>query len=225
MKRVNYLFLFFMLSVIPALAQSPNDEILNKRISTIPHSLILHNHPVNYKIDGDAVTITAAGKTNLFNSPSGKPKVVDAPLILFEPAADFTMCAKVTAQLKSVYDVAALVIYQNDEVWAKFCYENSVELKPTMVSVVTRTFSDDCNSMPVGNDAYMAIVKKGEEYSFFYSPDNKNWQMVRNFHLPTLGDVKVGFGVHGSRGNGITGTFSEIKYLPEALDDMRMLFK
>lgn len=225
MKRVNYLFLFFLLSAIPAMAQSPSDKNIKKRISTIPHDLILHNHPVKYKIHGDAVTITAAGKTNLFNSPSGKPKVVDAPLILFAPEADFTMSAKVTAQLKSVYDVAALVVYQNDDVWAKFCYENSVEQEPTMVSVVTRTFSDDCNSMPAGNHAYMAVVKKGEEYSFFYSPDNKNWRMVRNFHLPTLGDVKVGFGIHGSRGNGITGTFSEIKYLPEALDDMRMLFK
>ena len=86
---------------------------------------------------------------------------------------------------------------------AKFCYENSVNLMPTIVSVVTRTFSDDCNSMPTGDYAYMAIVKRGSEYSFFYSPDNKNWSMVRNFNLNTTGKIKVGFAVHGSRGERI----------------------
>lgn len=133
------------------------------------------------------------------------------------------MSARVTGKLKSIYDVAALVIYQDDDVWAKFCYENSVHLQPTIVSVVTRTFSDDCNSMPAGDYAYMAVVKRGSEYSFFYSSDNKNWLMVRNFNLGTKGKIKVGFAAHGSRGDGFTGVFSEIKYQPKALDDMRML--
>ena len=200
-----------------------NDEMINQRISTIPHNLIIHNRPVDYTIEQDRVSITSAGKTNLFNSPSGAPRVTNAPLILFEPEADFTMSARVTGKLKSVYDVAALVIYQDDDVWAKFCYENSVDLRPTIVSVVTRTYSDDCNSMPAGDHAYMAVVKRGSEYSFFYSPDNQNWQMVRNFNLETTGKIKVGFAAHGSRGEGFTGIFSEIKYQPKALDDMRML--
>ena len=54
--------------------------------------------------------MTASRKTNLFNSPSGKLKVVNAPLILFEPEANFTISAKVTGKLKAVYDVAALVV-------------------------------------------------------------------------------------------------------------------
>lgn len=241
MKKLSYLVLFFLLA-IPASAQNqfklssipfllswhntPKSfqmTDINKRISTIPHNLIIHNRPVDYEIEKDRVSITAAGKTNLFNSPSGKSKVANAPLILFEPEADFTMSARVTGKLKSVYDVAALVIYQDDDVWAKFCYENSVHLQPTIVSVVTRTFSDDCNSMPAGDYAYMAVVKRGVEYSFFYSSDNKNWLMVRNFNLGTKGKIKVGFAAHGSRGDGFTGVFSEIKYQPKALDDMRML--
>lgn len=200
-----------------------NDEMITKRISTIPHNLIIHNRPVDYTIEKDRISITAAGKINLFNSPSGKSKVVNAPLILFEPEGDFTISAKVTGRLKSIYDVAALVVYQDDDCWVKFCYENSVSLRPIIVSVVTRGFSDDCNSMPAGDYAYMAVVKKGPEYSFFYSSDNKEWLMVRNFNLETKGKIKVGFGAHGSRGDGFTGVFSEIKYLPQAFDDMRML--
>lgn len=219
-------FTISLLLAIGASAQTPlqpKSIPCPKLISTIPHNLFIHNQPVDYRIEGNTISITAAGKTNLFNSPSGKPKVVNAPLVLFEPEADFTLSAKVTGKLKSVYDVAALVVYQDDDTWAKFCYENSVSRVPTIVSVVTRTFSDDCNSIPTGDYAYMAIVKKGSEYSFFYSPDNKNWSMVRNFNLRTTGKLKAGFAVHGSRGDGFTGYFSDIKYLPKALDDMRTL--
>ena len=77
--------------------------------------------------------------------------------------------------------------------------------------------------MPGGDYVYVAVVKRGAEYSFFYSSDNKNWLMVRNFNLETKGKIKVGFAAHGSRGDGFTGVFSEIKYQPKALDDMRML--
>lgn len=213
-------FIYALLLTVSVTAQTPSPT---KQISTIPHNLLIHNQPVDYLIKGNSIRITADGKTNLFNSPSGKPKVVNAPLVLFEPEADFTLSARVTGKLKSVYDVAALVVYQDDDTWAKFCYENSVDLIPTIVSVVTRTFSDDCNSTPTGDYAYMAIVKKGSEYSFFYSPDNKSWSMVRNFNLPATGKIKAGFAAHGSRGDGFTGEFSEIKYLPRALDDMRTL--
>ena len=54
--------------------------------------------------------MTASRKTNLFNSPSGKPKVVNAPLILFEPEANFTISAKVTGKLKAVYDLSLIHI-------------------------------------------------------------------------------------------------------------------
>ena len=42
--------------------------------------------------------------------------------------------------------------------------------------------------------------------------------MVRNFNLGTKGKIKVGFAAHGSRGDGFTGVFSEIKYQPKALE-------
>ena len=41
-------------------------------------------------------------------------------LYSLKPEANFTISAKVTGKLKAVYDVAALVVYQDDETWAKF---------------------------------------------------------------------------------------------------------
>lgn len=194
-----------------------------QQISTIPYKMEFYNTPVSHLIQNDKVVITSEGKTNLFNSPSGKSKVSNAPMLLFEPKGDFTLSAKVSGDLKAVYDVAALVIYQDENCWAKFCYENSVTKEPTIVSVVTRNFSDDCNSVRTGASAYMSVVKKGNEFSFFYSPDGKEWKMIRNFHLDVRQGLKLGFASHGSRGDGFTAVFSEIKYKDEALSDMRAL--
>lgn len=197
----------------------------NFRIKAIPFPLEILNSPVCCTITGDSVIeVTAKGKTNLFNNPNGKYYVQDAPMILFKPDSDFALSARVTGNLKEIYDVTALVVYQNKNTWAKLCFENSVEKIPTIVSVVTRQYSDDCNSMPVEEDfAYLAIMKNGKEYSFFYSKDEEHWKMIRHFRLETTHDIKIGFAVHDSRGNSFSARFSNIKYKGQSLDSMKKL--
>lgn len=192
-------------------------------LKTVPFSLQVKNSPVSCSITGDSVLeIAAAGKTNLFVSPTGKYNVQNAPMVLFSPDSDFTFVAKATAVFKSVYDVAALVLYQDSAHWAKFCFENSVDRQPTMVSVVTRHYSDDCNSVNTADSfAYMAIVKKGLEISFHYSADGLHWRMIRNFRLDTGKNLKLGFAVHGSRGNGFSARFSDVRYSSTAPLDLR----
>ena len=192
-------------------------------LENIPYPIEVYNNPVDYSISKTELTISAKAKTNLFNNPAGTSKVNNAAMALFEPKGDFTLTAKVTGELKAVYDVAALLVYQDENLWAKFCYENSVKKQPTIVSVVTRDYSDDCNSVLAGEYAYMSVVRKGNEFSFFYSADNKNWNMIRNFNLNITGQIKLGFAAHGSRGDGFTAIFSEIRYKDEALSDMRDL--
>lgn len=195
----------------------------DRQIKAIPYKLEVYNNPVGYVINDTEIKITSGEKTNLFNNPNGKSNVHNAPMVLFKPDNNFTLSAKVTGDLNAIYDVAALVIYQDEYTWAKLCYENSVSKEPTIVSVVTRSLSDDCNSQTTGLFAYLSIVKRENEFSFFYSKDGQSWKMIRNFHLETTGDLKVGFAAHGSRGTGFTGIFSEIKYQDKALSDMRDL--
>jgi len=194
-------------------------------VTAIPYDIKVTNNPVSFSITDEVVKLSARGKTNLFNNPNGVYNVQNAPMALFEPEGDFTLSARVTGKLKSVYDVAALVVYQDGDLWAKLCYENSVNKVPTIVSVVTRKYSDDCNSMSTGDYAYLSVVKKGKEFSFFYSQDGIEWSMIRSFHhdLDANKKLKVGFASHGSRGDGFTAIFSDIKYANESLDNMRGL--
>lgn len=217
------LLLFFLLfSLGNSCINAQNVEL---KLSAIPFELEILNNPVSVLTPDDSILeIAAAGKTNLFVSPSGHYNVQNAPMVLFHPDTSFVLRAKVSGDLKEVYDVAALVVYQDSSYWGKFCYENSVDKRPTIVSVVNRIFSDDCNSMHIDKDhAFMAVVKKGLEMSFHYSPDGKSWEMIRNFRLETDKNLRVGFAVHGSRGNGFEAQFSQIKYSPNVPRNLRSL--
>jgi len=134
-------------------------------------------------------------------------------MLVFEPDSDFVFSARVSGSLKEIYDVAALVVYQDNDHWAKLCFENSVEKLTTIVSVVTRTYSDDCNSMSIPDDyAYLSIRKQGKEFTFSYSRDGTKWNMIRHFRLDLPQKIQVGFAVHGSRGNGFSARFSDVRY-------------
>jgi uncharacterized protein len=194
------------------------------KIKGIPYLLKTYNDPLKLTVTGDSIiNITSKGKTNLFNNPNGIYYVQTAPMLLFHPDSNFIFRAKIRADLKEVYDVAALVIYQNNDLWAKLCFENSMNKEATVVSVVTRRYSDDCNSSKVNNNiVYLSIAKKGKEFSFHCSKDNKNWELIRHFRLESDDtDLKIGFTVHCSVGEQFSAVFSEINYSGGTLINMR----
>ncbi|MDR0811275.1 MAG: DUF1349 domain-containing protein, partial [Paludibacter sp.] len=81
------------------------------KVKEIPYPLEFKNNPTSFIVNDTLVQLSAESKTNLFNNPNGITRVQNAPLLLFEPKGDFTLSAKVSGNLKSIYDVAALVIY------------------------------------------------------------------------------------------------------------------
>jgi len=214
-------FLLFAL-IISAGTHAQKAESL--KLKTIPFQLEVLNNPLNVKIQGDSILeITSPEKTNLFNSPGGNYSVQNAPMVLFKPDSNFVFSAKISAKLNEVYDVAALVIYEDENSWAKLCFENSVNKETTVVSVVTRNLSDDCNSVKLSQDyVYYLIAKKGNEFSFFYSSDKIKWDLVRHFTLNyETQKLRLGFAAHCSRGDKFSAEFSEISYSKTTPKNMR----
>lgn len=203
-------------------APAPEPEL---RVTGLPYPLTVLNQATEIKsMPTGSLIIKAPGRTNLFNNPNGKDNTQNAPMALFEVRDDFILTAKVSATLKAVYDVGALVLYVDKDHWAKLCFENSVDKIPLVVSVVTRGLSDDCNSAPVGADhVYLAIAKKGEEYSFHSSSDGKSWHLVRHFHFSAKEGLRAGFAAHGSFGDGVEVEFSEVDFQAKAPAKMRQL--
>ena len=198
-------------------------DMQSLNLEGLSESLMIVNTPTQVEVLGnDGLRMASGAKTNLFNNPNGQSNVHSAPMALFRPEGDFVLRARVCPHLEAVYDVAALVIYFDDRTWAKLCFENSVQKKPTIVSVVTRGLSDDCNSSSIeAQSVYLSLKKKGDHYSMHWSPDGQQWQMVRDFNLKGRGPLQAGFAVHGSRGEGTWAEFTEIRYTDSAPDDMR----
>jgi regulation of enolase protein 1 (concanavalin A-like superfamily) len=72
-------------------------------------------------------------------------------------------------------DPGALTLMGDDHHWAKLSFEYSPDGKPTLVTVVKRGLSDDCNSMNVpGDSVYLRIAKRSRTYVFYFSTDGQN---------------------------------------------------
>ena len=130
--------------------------------------------------------------------------------------------AYVTVDYSATYDAGVLVVSQADRVWAKICLELSPEGQLTIVSVVTKDTSDDCNSVPiVGKSVFLRLAKLERAYAFHYSLDGNRWNLVRHFTLGGLPEVEIGFLVQSPIGNGCSATFTKIAYVPQKLNDIR----
>ena len=176
----------------------------------------LNESEAEYK-DG-VLKVYAPGHTDYFNSPVKEngafPELTaNAPLFYTEVTGDFVFRAKGELEFVSTYDAAALLVYENENVWAKLALENSDMpcKKPAVVSVVTNRISDDCNG-PIrdANNVWFQISRVDDCFAFHYSNDGVEYNMVRVFILPVGKTVKVGFEAQSPMGEGGYRYYSEI---------------
>lgn len=68
--------------------------------------------------------------------------------------------------MKDVYDSVCLMLMDSHKKWAKLCYENWMD-RPSIVSVVTNEFSDDCPSENIGIvKPYLKILRSRNNFGF-----------------------------------------------------------
>ncbi len=88
---------------------------------------------------------------------------------------------------------------------------------------MTRERSDYANSETVASPfVYLAIARKGNEYSMHFSHDGKQWQLARHFQLPPEQKLRIGFAAY-SDSNQFAASFSEIIFCPTAPPNMHQL--
>ena len=185
---------------------------------------LVHGDKGEVSVTETGLRIAPSVDTNLFIAPDGAENVVNAPMVLFAPTGDFTLKAKISAQLIGIYDVGALVVFADDQHWAKLCFENSARREATVVTVVTRERSDDSNSETIASPfVYMAVARKGSEYTMHFSRDGQQWRLARHFQLSTPVGARVGFAAHTESNSHFASEFSEIVYRAKAPKSMRHL--
>ena len=194
---------------------------------------MVHAEKGKTEMTGGALRIVPETGTNLILSPDRSYKVMNAPMVLAEAQGDFTLVAKVSAQLAGVYDSGALVVYSDEKNWAKVCFENSPRHEAMIISVVTREWSDDVNHETLASPfVYLAVARKGNEFSFHFSRDGRDWRLVRHFDMPIGSRTQIGFTAQtphiasfaqaGEQAQ-FAAQFSEIRFVSKAPKDMRQL--
>ena len=191
-------------------------------IPGLPGKLNWQNTPRSWNIDSQKVlSISAKLKTDWFVDPFDGTVANSAPILLFSPGSDYVLSARVTVKFASKWDAGALMVMGDDHHWAKLSFEFSPERKPTLVTVVTRGLSDDCNSINLPEDSvYLRIAKSGRTYVFYFSTDGENWQTLRTFSLDTELAVRVGFESQSPAGSGAVAEFSSITYDPHGIGNI-----
>jgi regulation of enolase protein 1 (concanavalin A-like superfamily) len=167
------------------------------------------------------LTIVSGRHTNWFASPTDARVDASAPLLLFRPTGDFVLSARVTVDYRSLWDAGFLMVYVDDRTWAKFALEVSAYNEPTIVSVVTRGISDDCNSALVdGKSIRLRVARTAEAFLYYAAPAGQPWKLVRAFRLSSSPDLRVGFASQSPIGEGCGATFAEIAYERRTISDI-----
>ena len=81
-------------------------------IAGIPGAMEWQNAPLAWKTErAGTLSITAGKQTDWFVSPMDGARRENSPRLLFEPADDFVLSARVTIDFRSQWDAGALVLY------------------------------------------------------------------------------------------------------------------
>jgi len=191
-------------------------------IPGLPGPLTWQNAPRAWNIDSkNVLTISSNPKTDWFVDPFDGTVAKTAPILLFTPGPDYVLSVRVAVQFTTKWDAGALMLWGDDHHWAKLSYEFSPDQKPTLVTVVTRGLSDDCNSLSLtGDSVYLRIAKSGNTYVFYFAIDGKNWQILRTFSLDTDLPIRAGFESQSPEGSGAIAKFSAITYDPHRISNI-----
>jgi uncharacterized protein len=178
---------------------------------------------------GAALVATAAAHTDLYLNPAGtgstdaESMLNAATLLGTPPEGDFQLGARVTVDFQAQYDAGVLLLWVDEEHWAKLCFEFSPAAEPMVVSVVTRGISDDANAFVVPErSVWLRVSRVDRVYAFHAATDGTAWRMVRVFGLgDSLAAHQVGFEAQSPTGDGCTVTFDEISFTADRLSDLR----
>lgn len=195
-------------------------------IAPLPFALLASGDA--WRSDGSAIHTSADPRSDLFVDP-GTTGAVNADTLLNAtralgpaPAGDFQFSARVEANMAAQFDAGVLLLWQDDDHWAKLCYEQSPDNERMVVSVVNRDVCDDANAFVAeGTDVWLRIARVGHAFAFHASCDGERWRFVRVFSLGDPHGVHIGFAAQSPTGEGCDVRFDSVRFSTETLSNLR----
>jgi regulation of enolase protein 1 (concanavalin A-like superfamily) len=192
-------------------------------IEPLPSPLRWLASPRAWSVGERSLELSSGPASDLFIDPAGDVRVLNGAALIAEVAeGDFLFSARVRPELVSTFDAGVLLVYRDETSWAKLCLERSPQGEPTVVSVVTRGVSDDCNSFSVeSGEVRLRIARLGDCFAFHASREDGFWRLVRYFTLGGEGAVEIGFLAQSPTGEGCQVRFEQIAFEKRRLGELR----
>lgn len=115
-----------------------------------------------------------------------------------------------------------MVVWFDEQHYAKLCFELSPQRAPTVVSVITRGVSDDANGWPItGDEVWLRISRVGAAWALHAGTDGRTWALARHFRLDSDRPAQVGILAQSPLGEGCTVRFDQLAVIEHRLAELR----
>lgn len=227
MKKSIAIFLWFGLGLLACQhKENPTlGEACSVKLGEVAFTKSLNGAQKLITWDSGKIIMKSAAKTDYFNEPDGSKKYGNAPILLtkIDNQKPFTFTVKLSPTWHDTYDAGTLYIFQDQDHWFKFAFEQDERQLHRMVTVKTHETSDDNNHDVVANaSVYMKISSDTKTIGFYYSTDKLNWQLVRLFKNEYPAENWIGISSQSPIGKGNQTVFEDCSLSQSSIKDFRL---
>ncbi|HRI58609.1 MAG TPA: DUF1349 domain-containing protein [Saprospiraceae bacterium] len=214
------LFLLIILAGFTNPASTTAQSADSVNISGISRRLAWTGQPKKFELIPNGIIIESGPKTDMYRAPDHSYNVYNAPHLMLKADTCFILSARIQHNFDNKWDGGAILIEEDSLNWIKFCFEKDYKEQHRVVSVVTKSISDDCNSLAFAtNDVYYRVARVHDVIYLYCSGDGGEWYLVRTLNFPSKQDLKVGFLAQSPEGANNRVTFTNIQYKPVRVKD------
>lgn len=172
------------------------------------------NEPISYELKKDKITFQVLPKTDFWQVTHYGFSRTDGHCFVAEVDEDICFAVKAKMNYRREFDQCGIMVYLDENNFAKLCVENQLKTKNKLGSVVCKSKRSDWATQPFGKEAviFLRVSKRGINYLFESSMDGEHFEQMRLFDIP--GSEKVSIGVFGASplGEGFEAVFSEFEF-------------
>jgi uncharacterized protein len=182
------------------------------------------NEPANWRLDGEALTVTTDGSTDFWRETHYGFTRDTGHFFGFETVGDFTAEMRIEAQYRELYDQAGLMVRLSEDTWIKAGIELS-DGQPMASSVLTLGKSDWATAAYHGDaaDFWMRVTVRAGVLRLQLSSDGKVWPLLRLSPFPIAKIYRVGPMCCTPERAGLTVVFSEFRVTDPRQKDLHDL--
>jgi regulation of enolase protein 1 (concanavalin A-like superfamily) len=115
--------------------------------------------------------------------PGTGRKKLDASILETRIGGDFIARARVRPDFSSPGNAAGILIYSDDDNWARVCFERDEQGRAAVTTVVTRDGVSDIASAPAAEDesVWLQLIRCGPLFDMQRSGDGMAFERIRRF--------------------------------------------